>query len=258
MAQRGTEPGEVLAAAVVAAGLISVPAVLWFGLPGPAAWPWLIGAVLVNTIGIRCAMTAYRLASYGLAYPTMRAGIPLLTLPLAALVLSEWPRPAGAAGVVLIAAALIMLAFAARRSGTDELRGLGFALLSAATMAGCVIFDATGVRVGGNAIGYAFTGAIGNAVAIGLLMRVEGLNPVRMLARHAPRAFAISALSMTSYVLYIWAVSISPVALAAALRETSVLFAVAIARFVLGEDVGRYHLGAAVLALLGVAAIRLG
>ena len=62
---------------------------------------------------------------------------------------------------------------------------------------------------------------------------------------------------MTSFLLYISVVAVSPVALAAALRETSVLFAVAIARFVLGERIGAFHWGAALMALAGVAAIRL-
>jgi drug/metabolite transporter (DMT)-like permease len=256
LARASSEPGDVVASAVIAAGLISVPALFWTGLPGQASWGWLLGGMVINVAGIRFSMAAYRRASFALTYPIMRAGIPMLALPVAFVLLGEWPRPGGAFGVVLIAAALLMLGFAARRSGRDELKGVGFALLAALAGAGYVSADAMGVRLGGNIFGYAFALAVGNAMLMALLTRVEGKSPVAMFRRHAGIAFGISFVSMTSFLLYIWAVAQTPVALAAALRETSVLFAVAIAAFVLKEEVGRWHWAAAFLALAGVAAIR--
>jgi drug/metabolite transporter (DMT)-like permease len=62
---------------------------------------------------------------------------------------------------------------------------------------------------------------------------------------------------MTSFVLYMYAVATTSVALSAALRETSVPFAMLFARFALGETVGRWRWAAAALAVAGVAAIRL-
>ncbi len=230
---------------------------LFTGFPATASLPWLVGGVLINTIGIRFAMAAYRSASFGLAYPVMRAGIPLLVLPIGVVTLGEWPHPIGVLGVLLVAAALIMLAFAASRAGRAELRGVGFALLAAMAGAGYVSADAVGVRLSGNVFAYAFLVSIGNAVAIWLLCAAEGRDLIRLVPRHAKRALFISAISTASFLLYLTVVAVSPVALAAALRETSVLFAVAIARFALGERIGPFHWGAAMLALAGVAAIRL-
>jgi drug/metabolite transporter (DMT)-like permease len=257
MARSGREPGDVLACGVMISGIISIPALLWWGLPSALSWSYLVTGVIINTIGIRLAMAAYRTASFGLAYPVMRAGIPLLTLPIGAVMLSEWPRPSGVAGVLLIAAALIMLALAARKAGRAEMRGLGYALMASVAGAGYVTADAIGVRLSGNIMGYAFAVAIGNGLAIALLTWLEGRNPLALLPVHAMRGLAISALSTTSFLLYISAVAVTPVALAAALRETSVLFAVAMARYVLKEDVGRFHWAAAALALAGVIGIRL-
>ena len=257
IARSGPEPGDVLASGVMASGLISIPFLLWFGLPSAESLPWLFGGVIVNTIGIRLAMAAYRSASFGLAYPVMRAGIPLLTLPIGVVILGEWPRPAGVVGVLLIASALIMLAFAARRSGRAELRGLGYALLAAVAGAGYVTADAGGVRLSGNIFGYAFLVALGNAMALGAMYVIEGRNPLVMFGRHARLGFTISAFSMASFLLYVWALSQTPVALAAALREISVLFAVGIAQYVLKEDVGRFQWLAAAFAVAGVVAIRM-
>jgi drug/metabolite transporter (DMT)-like permease len=253
-----SEPGDVMAAAVITAGLINVPGLLWFGLPASVSWPFLMSKTVLNTIAIRLAMAAYRQASFGFTYPTMRAGIPFLALPAGSLLLNEWPRPLGVIGVMLIASALIMLALAAKKISRPELRGFGFALLAGLAGAGCVMVDAIGVRRSGNVLGYAFAVAIANAAMIAMLTATEGRNPFAVLRRYAHIALGTSALSTTSFLLYIWAISVAPVALAAALRETSVLFAVAIAHFMLKEGVSAKHWTAASLALLGIIAIRLG
>ena len=119
-ARSGAEPGEVMVCGVVLSGGVGLAGLAFTGLPEAVSLPWAVVSVLINTIGIRFAMAAYRSASFGLAYPVMRAGIPLLVLPIAVLALGEWPRPVGAAGVLLVAAALIMLAIAASRAGRNE------------------------------------------------------------------------------------------------------------------------------------------
>ncbi len=257
MARSHKEPGDIIACAVMAAAIISIPLVALAGLPSREVWPWLVGGVIINSIGIRAAMVAYTRTSYGLAYPIMRAGIPLLALPIAILMFGEWPTPGGAFGVILISSALILLALIARRAGKAELSGVGYALFAALCGAGYVAADAMGVRLSANVVSYAAMVAIGNGLMLAAMVRIEGRNPVRLLARHARLSFGISLLSMTSFLVYIWALKITPVAMAAALRETSVLFATAIAAFVLKEQIGPLHWCAAFLALGGIVAIRL-
>ncbi len=252
------EPGEVLAGGVMLAGFIGLAGLAWSGLPQTESWLWLVIGVIVNSIGIRFAIAAYRTASYGLAYPVMRAGIPLFTLPAGIVLLSEWPRVGGLIGVLLIAAALIMLAFAARGAGRTETRGLAYALAASLMGAGYVTADAVGVRVSGNFLGYFFGVMVGNAIALQGLLALEGKNAFRQIRSQFAATAAIALVSTASFLLYLWAVTLSPVALAAALRETSVLFAVAIARFALKEEIGRWHWLAAGCAVAGIAAIRLG
>jgi drug/metabolite transporter (DMT)-like permease len=254
----GADPGERMASAILASGTLGLAGLIWTGLPDPQSWPWLIAGVIVNTIGIRLAMAAYRVASYGLVYPVMRAGIPLLMLPVGALFLQEWPRLMGLVGVLLIASALVLLALAARAQGGREMKGLGFALLAAVCGCGYVAADAVGVRISGNIYGYAFLVAVGNAAAITAMMAVEGRNVAGALLRNPAPSYGIALISTTSFVLYIYAVADAPVALVAALRETSVLFAIVIARFALKEQIGPWHWLAGLCAVAGVAAIRLG
>ncbi len=257
LARSHRDPGDVIACAVMAAGIISLPILAFTGMPSRDAWPWLAGGVVINSIGIRAAMAAYNRTSYGLAYPIMRAGIPLLALPIAILLFDEWPSVGAAVGVFLICLSLIMLAFVARKAGKAELSGVGYALFAALCGAGYVAADAMGVRLSADIWSYACAVAVGNSIVLGLMVRLEGRNPARLLSRHARLAFGISVLSMTSFMLYVWALKVTPVAIAAALRETSVLFATAIAAFVMKERVTPLHWLAASLALAGIVSLRL-
>ena len=63
-------------------------------------------------------------------------------------------------------------------------------------------------------------------------------------------------MSLGSYWIAVWAFTRAPVALVAALRETSVLFAMLIAVFLLGERAGALRWGAAALVTGGVALMR--
>ena len=257
MARSHKEPGDIIACTVMAAGILSIPLLVLAGPPEREVWPWLVGGVIINSIGIRAGMAAYARTSYGLAYPIMRAGIPLLALPIAILMFGEWPTIGGAFGVILISSALILLATIARRAGKAELSGVGYALFAAFCGAGYVAADAMGVRLSSNVVSYASMIAIGNGLMLASMVRIEGRNPVKLLVRHARLSFCISLLSTTGFLVYIWALKITPVAMAAALRETSVLFATAIAAFVLKEKIGALHWCAALLALCGIVAIKL-
>ena len=62
---------------------------------------------------------------------------------------------------------------------------------------------------------------------------------------------------MASYGLALWAMTIAPVAVVAALRETSIVFAMLIASYLLHERVGRRRTVAAGLIVGGAAAMRL-
>jgi uncharacterized membrane protein len=64
-------------------------------------------------------------------------------------------------------------------------------------------------------------------------------------------------MSLAAYWIVIWAMTVAPIALVAALRETSVLFAGLIATIVLKEDMTPIRALAALLILAGLVAMRL-
>ena len=64
-------------------------------------------------------------------------------------------------------------------------------------------------------------------------------------------------LSLVAYWIVIWAMTVAPIAMVAALRETSVLFAALIAVIILKEPLRATRILAAVLIVAGLALIRL-
>jgi drug/metabolite transporter (DMT)-like permease len=66
------------------------------------------------------------------------------------------------------------------------------------------------------------------------------------------------AANLGSYSLALWAMTRAPVAAVAALRETSILFAIAIAGLVLREKISAQRLAAVAVVACGAVAMRLG
>ena len=147
----------------------------------------------------------------------------------------------------------------------DEARrrkALGFALANAAIIALYTVIDGLGVRASGNALAY--VAALFVFDGLPYLMLVLWRRPgqrraafVYMLGRWKLAAVGTVA-SLGSYGIALWAMTQAPVAVVAALRETSVLFAALIGTFFLREAFGWQRGVGTVVILAGVMLLRLG
>jgi drug/metabolite transporter (DMT)-like permease len=77
------------------------------------------------------------------------------------------------------------------------------------------------------------------------------------MATQWKRGLVGGAMQLLSYGVAIWAMSVAPIAIIAALRETSVLFGAAIAVTVLREPLRAARVAAASLVAAGLAMIRM-
>jgi drug/metabolite transporter (DMT)-like permease len=141
-------------------------------------------------------------------------------------------------------------------------KAIGFALANAAIIAIYTVVDGIGVRMSGNAAAYVAGLFVFDGIPYMLLVlwrrpgqRVAAL---RYMKGRWPIAFVGTAASLGSYGVALWAMTRAPVAVVAALRETSVLFAALIGTFFLREAFGwQRGIGTAVIAA-GVMTLRLG
>ena len=239
---------------------ISILLFPFFPAPAAAAWPWLVASSALH-VGYKLFLTkAYSHGDLAQVYPLARGSAPLIVAVVGALFLHEEIGAAKVAAVVVaIGCGVIVMSL---RGGADLGRlsphALGYALGTACFTAAYTIVDAVGARLSQSASAYtlgmfALDGA--SMVAIGLVARGARVFP-KQLALWRTGALA-GALSLGSYWVAIWAFTQAPVALVAALRETSVLMAMLIGVFLLKEPGGRWRWGAACLIVFGVVLMRL-
>ena len=99
--------------------------------------------------------------------------------------------------------------------------------------------------------------AIVIAVSTPVMLAFEGVWPKHFLKGNAIFGLWVSCISTLSYILAVWGLSHGPVGPVAALRETSVLFAMAIAAFMLKEQPGWRRVIAALIAVTGIGLLRI-
>ncbi len=259
LARSRPEPGAAFCAVVVAAGVISLPLVVWRGLPTvPEAWFWLAVGFCFNLSAVRLTMAAYRRLPLSLAYPLSRGTAPLLVALIEFGLLGRAVPGAGVlVGMVIVSLAVLLLAKSARTGEGLDRRGLLYTMGVAVCTAVFSITDALGVRASGDPFAYGAAVAIVTAVGLPLLQHFEGVHIGRMLRGNMVFGLFVSFLSMGSYLLVLYAFMNAPVAPSSAIRETSVLFGAVLAALFLGETFGRLRWFAIALAVVGVATIRL-
>lgn len=251
--------------------VLAAPLFLWVGPPPQAAWPYAALSLTIH-VGYYIALSgAYRHGDLGLTYPLMRGTAPLLVALGSMAWLGErlsamaWLGVLGVcAGVLLLGAGGLLRAW---REGGSHGKAIGFALANAVIIATYTIVDGLGVRAsvahGGTAWQYVMTLFVIDGLPFALLVlwrrgaagRVAALGYAR---QRWPLATLGGMASLGSYGIALWAMTQAPVAVVAALRETSVLFAAALGTWLLRESFGWQRAGGTAAIVAGVWALRLG
>jgi drug/metabolite transporter (DMT)-like permease len=250
-------PTDAMTAQMLGSALLALPVLLWSGLPAAPAWPWMAASTLFVMGAVGALLRGYAHGGFGVIYPMTRASSVLLVLPLAAAVAGEWPSWLGLAGVALVSLAVLVLALGGGKARSMTPPALLWILAAAACTAGYVVCDAQGVRVAGSALAYGCALSVVNGVLWAALQGRAGARPADVAAQW-PVALPAALAAMLSYVLILWVFTRAPIALAAALRDTSAVFATLIAVVVLKEPFQRQAVFAVALATAGSVLIRLG
>ncbi len=243
-------------AITLGASLLSVMMLPVVPLPALASWPWLGLTVLIHVGYFMALIQSYRHADLSVAYPLMRGTAPLLVALVAPFV-GDAMSPGMLAGVLLIGAGIGLPAWMGIANGAVTGRGAGYALANAVFIAAYTLSDGAGVRVSGNSVSYTLWLFFLNAFPILLIARWRRgtcfLHGIRSRWR---TTLAGSLMSMLSYGIVLWAMSVAPIPAVAALRETSVIFAAILGAWLLKERMGRWRIAGATLVAAGAAAIR--
>jgi drug/metabolite transporter (DMT)-like permease len=258
-ARSRSNPSAAVTATVFMAGVISVPVPFIIGLPPVEAWGWLVLGIIFNTTTLRLLVAIYRMMPFAMAYPLMRGTIPLAVTGFNLLLLpgakAGW---FGLFGIFLVSSGVILLGFSRKRQEKIGWKPIALAILGGITAAAYVMTDVKGIAATGDPLIYGVAAAIINAIAMPLYLRMEGTPFSTMMKGQFRFGFLASLFSMSSYVLFLIALTHGPIGAASAIRETSVLFALMISAFILKERIGALRVVACCLAFIGAAVLRLG
>ena len=252
------DPSAAVTATVFMAGVISVPFTIWLGLPPIEALPWLLAGIIFNTATLRILVAIYRMMPFAVAYPLIRGTIPLAVTALNLLFLSHGlPSALGFVGIIMVSAGVMLLSFTGQRQEQIGWKPIALAILGGFTAAIYVFTDVKGIAATGSPVVYGLVAAIINAVAMPLFIRLEGVPFNRIMKGQLRFGFFASLLSMSSYILFLYALTHGPIGAASAIRETSVLFALILSIVVLKERVGALRWLACFIGFAGAAILRL-
>jgi len=259
--KRTLDPLATTVLIAVGAAIVALPAVPFTGLPALASWPWLIASVIIHLFYFAGLIESYRAGDMGQVYPIARGSAPLMTALITTLFVGEQLSVAGWLGIVLLGGGVLLLSL---RGGRDlaqlDRRAVGFALFTAVTICAYSVVDGVGARLAGpgnaNAYSVVLFIAIAPVVVVYALAR-RGTAVLPAMLPYWKTGLAGGALAVISYSIAIWAMTVAPIAMVAALRETSVLFGALIAVAFLNEPLRGSRIVAALMIVAGLVLIRL-
>jgi len=243
--ERDTEATIAVSLVVFIAVLAPLAAATW-RVEG-AAVPYVLGSGALELAYIVLLAAAYRRFELSLVYPLARGLAPVLALVVVLVVVGASPSAGEIGGVVAVAVG-ILLVRGFRRGG----RGSALAVAVAGAIAGYTVIDRYGIRHA-NAAPYLLLVMLGPALAYPLFVE-----RARLAAAARPVAAVIGMASAVTYLLVLLALRLASAPSVSAVRETSVVIAVVLARVFLREPVGVRRLAGAAIVVAGVALLAAG
>jgi drug/metabolite transporter (DMT)-like permease len=250
------EPDKLLAAMAVTLGaaLLGALTLVFLPAPSPASWPYLAASSLLQVAYYLLLAATYRDADISHAYPLMRGTAPVLVALLNSG--NEALQLAHMAAIALVCAGGAVICLGSRALASSR-RTLLLALLTALVIGSYTLVDGLGVRRSGAPAAYTAWLFVLTGLGVVLACRGRVKQLAAYLAAKPLLALGGGLANAGSYGIALWAMTLAPIAVVAALRETSIVFAALIAASILREPVGPARVAGAVLIAGGAVVLRL-
>ncbi|MCO6392856.1 EamA family transporter [Aliihoeflea aestuarii] len=238
--------------------LIALPGLFFVDFPRAEAWPWLALSVALH-VGYNVFLAnAYAYGELGKIYPLARGTAPMLTLGASIFLLGEDISPLATLGILVLGLGIVTLSLdGGLKALKASPRGIVFAFITSVFIAGYTMSDGIGARAAQDAHSYVLWLFVLDGIPLLLWALVrQGRATGQMIAQNWKAGFVAGALSLGAYWIAIWGFTVAPIALVAALRETSVIFAVIIGVVFLGEKMRGYRILAIGIVLAGLVLMR--
>lgn len=229
--------------------LFALPFVALSPLPMPELLAWLVLAAAAHGAYQAVLAHSYHANDFAAAYPIAR-GTGLLLTAAGGLALLGDRIPLGQVlGIALVAVGILAIA----RFGRIHRAGLALALATGAMTAVYSVVDAHAMRIAptiGTFLGWFFLLDTISTPSLFFLTRQKGTRLALLLAERKTGLYAALG-ALAAFVPALIAYRYAPAGVVNALRETSILIALAAGRLWLGERPGRWHWAAGIAIAAG-------
>ena len=244
---------------ILSIGEIPIGAAVVLALP-PLDWqvaPWVLGAGCAHFFYKLFLTYAYERGDLSRVYPIARGSAPLVVGLVSPFFLPDVISPMEFAGIAVLGAGILLMAQGVFASGENR-KLIPYALGSAGATATYTLIDGQGARVAGDAVAYiAWVFVVDGLIFAGGMLAWKGTDVLPRQSKAWGIGMIAAAASYGAYAVSVWAMTIAPIAVVAALRETSILFAVLIGWLVFGEKMTKAKALAAAVIVGGVMLTRL-
>jgi drug/metabolite transporter (DMT)-like permease len=223
----------------------------------PAAIPWVIAAGCTHFAYKFFLTYAYDRGDLSRVYPIARGAAPMIVALVGAIFLADAVSAQQYLAIAVLGSGILLMARGVFSQGEDR-KLLPFALGSAAATATYTLIDGMGGRISGAPGAYVAWVFVADGLIFTLgMLALRGWDVLPRDRRAWMLGSAASLASYGAYAVSIWAMTLAPIAVVAALRETSILFAVLIGWLAFGEKMDRGKALAASVIVAGVLLTRL-
>lgn len=228
----------------------------FIGFPPQSCWLLLGLSVCFHQLYSLSMAATYKETKLNVGYPVMRGSAPLLTALILAfmgvsLTFYGW------LGIIALCVGIFALAFQQRHDGS--LHGVLLALRTAVAISAYTLADGYGARAAGESLVYTAWLFALNLLPINAYCWLKHHQEFIVYARKRLLIGLFGGVcGLTSYGIAIWAMTVAPIALVAALRETSVIFGMILAVIFLHEKLTFMRALAIIMVALGAILVRLG
>jgi drug/metabolite transporter (DMT)-like permease len=242
------------AVALVVGTIVGAPVALIAWNVHAAAIPYLVAASLFQLAYIALLIAAYARADMSVVYPLARGVAPVLVLVVGVTILGASASPLQAAGVAAVGCGVLLVR--GLRLERSALHGVLLSLAVAGCIAGYTLTDKHGIQHAAPLTYVELEMLLPTAVYAGVVARIRGRRAMRTACTPAN---AIAGIGMfLGYALVLLALERASAASVAAVRESSVVIATALAAIVLHERVTPVRFAGAAVVVAGIAFVALG
>lgn len=242
----------------VAVAAVALPLLPVVGVPAAAAWPFLVGSVVLHAAYNLLLLRSYQLGDFGQTYPLARGTAPLVVAVVGVTVVGQPLGLREACGVLAISGGLLVLVLGGGGSLRAGRPAVVAALLTGLSIATYTVLDGVGVRHAAGTLAYivCLFALQGPVIAALVAYRRRGL--LQAARPLLVPGLASGVVAMLAYGLVIWAQSRGRLATVASLREVSIVFGALIGAVVFHERLGPVRVLGAVIVLTGVVLLAAG